>query len=348
MITNNLPSTGEPSFLAEELIACLDIGKVLTATRNHKKIFEHIMKCGIRLIKAQHWSILVKDEQTGNLRFEIVVGADKSLFEPIVLGPAEGIAPNVARTGKPMFVPDVSKEPLFNRKVDLKTGFETRSIVCLPLTIQDDIIGVIEIVNIEDLDFFSQKDFPLLSILADYTAIAIDNSNYLKKIQKISITDEYTGLYNTRFMHQFLDEFLEKHGPGKTPIAVIFMDMDNFKSIVDTYGHLDGSELLKKIGAFLQSILGDKDILIKYGGDEYIVLLPERNADEALDLAQSLSLSLSQHPFTISSNETVRVSACFGIASYPHHSLDKKNLLIAADNALFKAKKKNKNSICMA
>ena len=151
----------------EELLACLEIGKLLTSTLDHQKIFEHIIKRGIRLIKAQHWSLLIKDEDTGNLKFEIVVGADKSLFEPITLAVDEGIAAYVARTGKPMFVPDVAKEPLFNPKVDEKTGFKTRSVVCIPLAIHGNVFGVIELVNVENLEMFNTKEYSILSILAD-------------------------------------------------------------------------------------------------------------------------------------------------------------------------------------
>ena len=144
----------------DELLACLEIGKLLTSTLNHKTIFEHIMKRGSELIKAQHWSLLIKDEITGQLKFEIVVGADKSLFDHILLSSDEGIAPYVARTGIPMFVSDVRTEPLFNNKVDEKTGFTTRSIVCIPLETHGKISGVIEIINIEDMEFFSEKNIP--------------------------------------------------------------------------------------------------------------------------------------------------------------------------------------------
>lgn len=332
----------------EELIACLEIGKLLTATRNHKKIFEHIMKCGSKIIKAQHWSLLIKDEETGNLNFEIVVGADKTLFDPIILGPKEGIAPHVANTGKPMFVPDVSKEPLFNRKVDMETGFVTRSIVCIPLSIRGKVMGVIEIVNIKNMDFFSVKDFPILSILADYAAIAIDNSRYVARIKRLSITDEYTGLNNARFMHDFLDDYF-RHTQGDMPrIAAIFMDMDNFKTIVDKHGHLEGSELLKKVGTTIKACLSDRDILIKYGGDEYIILLPGRNNKEAYFLSKTIAEAFRETVYQINDNDHISVTASFGVASCPENATEKKNLLIAADNALFKAKNTQKNSIGMA
>lgn len=348
MSTIDRLSQSDAAAWTEELIACLEIGKLLTSTRNHKKIFEHIMQCGSKIIKAQHWSLLIKDEETGNLNFEIVVGADKTLYDPIVLGPKEGIAPYVAHTGKPMFVPDVSKEPMFNRKVDLKTGFITQSIVCIPLSIRGKVMGVIEIVNIKDMDFFSTKNYPILSILADYAAIAIDNSRYMAKIKKISITDEYTGLTNARFMHDFLDDHFRINQGKDIGIAAIFMDMDNFKTIVDKHGHMDGSELLKKIGCTIKTCLSDGDLLIKYGGDEYIILLPGRNNMDAFTLSKTISEKLINTVYHINTNDQVRVTACFGVASCPENAKEKKDLLIAADNALFKAKITKKNSIGLA
>jgi len=332
----------------EELLACLEIGKLLTSTMNHKTIFEHIMKRGSEIIKAQHWSLMVKDEITGELKFEIVVGADKTLFDPIILCPDEGIAPHVARTGIPMFVPDVTKEPLFNSKVDERTGFTTRSIICIPLEIHGKISGVIEIVNIEDMDFFSEKKYPILQILADYAAIAIENSRHMTKIKNMCITDEYTGLYNSRYMHDFLDLYFNEPADLRKSIAVIFIDMDNFKTIVDTHGHLQGSEILKQIGHTIKSGLSANDLLIKYGGDEYIIILPGRNNASAYDLSKTVSRLINTTPYPVEDGKVVHATASFGIASAPENATDKKALLIAADNALFKVKSADKNGIFIA
>lgn len=330
----------------EELLACLEIGKLLTSTMNHKTIFEHIMKRGSEIIKAQHWSLMVKDEITGELKFEIVVGADKTLFDPIILCPDEGIAPHVARTGIPMFVPDVTKEPLFNSKVDERTGFTTRSIICIPLEIHGKISGVIEIVNIEDMDFFSEKKYPILQILADYAAIAIENSRHMTKIKNMCITDEYTGLFNSRYMHEYLDRYFNEGGMGS--IAVIFIDMDNFKTIVDTHGHLQGSEILKQIGHTIKSGLSDNDLLIKYGGDEYIIILPGRNNASAYEFSKNISRLINTTPYLVDDGIAVYATASFGIASAPENATDKKALLIAADNALFQVKSADKNGISVA
>lgn len=332
----------------DELLACLEIGKLLTSTYDYKKIIELIMTKGRELIKAQHWSLLLKDEQTGKLSFEIVVGAEKTLFTPIILAPDDGIAPYVAHTGTPLFVPDVTKEPRFNKHVDEKTGFRTESIVCIPLSIHGKVSGVIEIVNIEDMDFFGAKDYPILTILADYTAIAIENSKHVSKIEKLSITDEYTGLYNARYMHDFLDTYFRETKNQRSNIAVLFLDIDNFKEIVDRYGHMHGSDVLKQVGDAIKSVLAHDDILIKYGGDEYVILLPGRSCMEGVTLAGHAAQVVRTTSFSIDKTATVRVTASFGVAAYPENASDKKTLLIAADNALFKIKNTTKDSIGIA
>lgn len=331
----------------DELITCLEIGKLLTSTLNHQDVFELIMVRGSQLIKAQHWSLLLKDETTGELTFEIVVGADKSLFEPIKLSANEGIAPYVAHTGIPMFVPDVELEPKFNKKVDLKTGFITKSIICIPLSIHGKVSGVIEIVNIKDMDFFNAEDYPLLSILADYAAIAIENSKYVSRIEKLSVTDEYTGLNNARYLHRFLDNFFSKPSEKQDSIAAVFIDIDNFKKIVDRYGHVHGSDVLRQIGQTIKASLSKDDILIKYGGDEYVILFPGRNTEGAFKACDQLAACVSKTPFLVES-ETIHLTASFGIAAYPESASGKKELLIAADDALFKIKNSTKNSIGIA
>ena len=329
------------------LRTCVEVGKLLTSTLNLKEILELIMLKVSQLIRAQHWSLLLKNEESGALTFEIVVGISKALFNGLHLAPGEGIAPYVADTGRAVFIPDVNDSPLFNKKVDLHTGFITRSIICLPLTIRGKSVGVIEIINVEDMKIFESEDFPILTILADYAAIAIENSRYVDKIKKMSITDEYTGLYNARYLHQVLDEFFSKTDREKT-FAVIFADIDNFKSIVDTYGHLLGTGLLKELGETISNHLSDKDILIKYGGDEYIILLPGRSKTAAAQHAEKILSAIRETTYLKSEPVPAKITASFGIASYPDDGEAKKELLISADNALFTIKNSTKNSIGVA
>ncbi len=328
----------------DTLRTCVEVGKLLTSTLNLKEILELIMLKVSQLIRAQHWSLLLKHEESGELTFEIVVGIDKALFNGLCLLPSEGVASHVAETGGAVFIPDVNDSPLFNKRVDLQTGFITRSIICLPLIIRGKSLGVIEIVNVEDMKIFELEDFPILTILADYAAIAIENSRYIDKIKKMSITDEYTGLYNARYLHQVLDDFFIKPDQ-KTPLAVVFVDIDNFKSIVDIYGHLLGTRLLKEIGETITNNLSEQDILIKYGGDEYVIILPGRSKTQAAKHCKNILRAIKESTYLKSEAEPAKITASFGVAAYPEDAAAKKELLISADNALSKIKNSTKNSV---
>ena len=333
------------AYESDRLMACLEVGKLLTSTFNLRDILELIMHKLDQLIKAGNWSLLLKDQESGELTFEIVVGIDEKAVKGLRISPGEGIVGFVAKTGVPVYQPDVKNDPRFNRKVDLRTGFSTRSIVCLPITIHEKILGVIEVVNVKDMDEFKKRDLPVLTILADYAAIAIENSQNFEKIQRMSITDEYTGCYNVRYMHHVLDKLIEHAERRGSGFAIVFGDIDAFKSVVDEYGHLLGSQVLKEIAQTISECLTEKDILVKYGGDEYVIILPGRTKKEAVDLTESILQRVRESSYLRSQPKPVKLTASFGVAIYPDDAKTKKDILLLADNSMYGVKKSRKNAV---
>lgn len=327
------------------LMSCLEIGKLLTSTYNLKEILDLIMLRVSQLIPAQNWSILLKDQSTGELSFEVVVGIDKELVENVRIPLGEGVAGRVAKTGEALFLEDVEDDSIIDREVDKKTGFVTKSIICLPLKIHDKILGVIEVVNVENFEKFESKDLPALQILADYAAIGIENSQYFEKIRQLSITDEYTGLYNARYLHSVLEGLIKKSAENNEKLAVVFVDIDNFKDVVDTHGHLSGSKVLKEIGEKIMEYLDKDDTLIKYGGDEYVLMFPQSDKNDAAKKVKKILDSIRKSTFLNSESLSIKVTASFGVAIYPDDAKTKKELLLAADNLMYKVKESTKNDI---
>jgi diguanylate cyclase (GGDEF)-like protein len=329
----------------DKLMACLEVGKLLTSTMDLKEILRLIMNKVTQLIDAQNWSLCLRNPATGELTFEIVVGIHENLIKGLSLAPGEGIAGHVAETGTPLFIANVQKDPRFTPRIDALTEFRTESIVCLPLKNRGRVLGVIEIINVRDMDRFESHDYPVLSILGDYAAIAIENARYLDQMEQMGITDEYTGLRNARYLHQTLDQ-LTREGPARKDVfAVVFVDVDNFKKVVDSHGHLLGSQVLKEIGETISTCLGGKDILAKYGGDEYVIILPGRDKQAAIDLIQKILQALRASTYLKSEPNPVRVTASFGIAVYPEDAQTKKDLLLLADHCMYEIKKANKDGI---
>jgi len=225
------------------------------------------------------------------------------------------------------------------------TGFTTESVICIPLKIHGTILGVIEVINVDDIEYFKSTYLPILEILADYAAIAIMNSKYFSKIQRMNITDEYTGLFNARYLHEILGQLVAKYPKQIKSLAVIFMDVDNFKNVVDSYGHLSGSKVLKEIGQTISDCLSAGDILIKYGGDEYVIILPRCNKQNALKVAEEIRQAISSSIYLKSETKGIQVTASFGLAIYPQDAKTEKELLIKADNFMYGIKKTSKDGI---
>jgi len=329
----------------DALLACVEIGKTLTSTLDLKKILELIMVKVSRLIEAQNWSLLLKNETTEELTFDIVVGINHDFIKGVRLEPGEGVSGHVVRTGIPIFLSDVKDDHRFSGKVDELTGFKTESIICVPLKIHGKILGVIEIVNVKNIALFETKYLPFLTILTDYAAIAIENSRLFAKIQRMNVIDEYTGLYNARYLHQILEKLIENSARQNAEFAVVFVDIDNFKEVVDSHGHLLGTKMLKELGQTITDCLFEKDILVKYGGDEYVIILPGSNKHEAKKLIEKTLSAIRETTYLKSESQPVKITASFGIAMYPADAGTIKDLLILADKAMYRVKNTTKDAV---
>jgi diguanylate cyclase (GGDEF)-like protein len=329
----------------ERLLACIEFSKALVRAYDMETLLTAVLERIKILIPARNWSLLLLDPQTQELRFEVVVGVDPEPLKGICLKLGEGIAGTVALSGQPIFIPDVDQDQRFSSRGDAATGFETRSIIALPLRVEGKVIGVFEVVNVEDEKFFREKYLPLLHILADYVAIAVDNVRNLQKLQARAYIDEVTGFYNTRYLIAKLDRLIPQIFNRGGNFSVVFMDLDNFKAVVDTYGHLQGSRLLAEVARVIHRALGSEDSLVRYGGDEFVLLLPHYSQAQALELTRRLRQSLNQAHFLQGEGLDITLTASYGIATLPDDAGDREQLLLIADRAMFYGKGRGKDCI---
>jgi diguanylate cyclase (GGDEF)-like protein len=326
----------------KKLLTCVEIGKAITSTLNMEQILKIIMQRISELIRAKNWTLYLLDPETQELRFELVVGLEREMLANTRMKLGEGIAGTAALTGEPIIVPeDVQHDPRFSKRVDDMTGFTTKSLICLPLKVQDSVIGAIEIVNPEDPSLFDQSSMPVLSFLADYVSIAITNARNHMRIQALAITDDVTGFYNSRFLHDYLANLLQQD----QVVSLAFVDLDDFKKVVDTYGHLMGSKMLREVAVVIASQLDCDDRLVRYGGDEYVVIMEAQNKQSALEKMKDVLQEISQTRFLQSEGFEINITASCGIASYPQDAADMRQLLQMADGSLYKSKELGKNSI---
>ncbi|RME29632.1 MAG: GGDEF domain-containing protein [Deltaproteobacteria bacterium] len=208
-------------------------------------------------------------------------------------------------------------------------------------------LGVIELVNNEP-NSFSESDLRLLESLADYAAIAIENARNFQRVQELTVTDDVTSLYNSRYLHEALQNEYERARRYDLTFSVVFFDLDHFKRVNDEHGHLCGSQLLREVGDLVRSQLRSVDIPTRYGGDEFVIILPQTSKLQALHVTRRLRLALNERIFLSDRGQKIRITASFGVANYPDDASDIERLLQLADEAMYKVKEATRDGIEMA
>jgi diguanylate cyclase (GGDEF)-like protein len=297
------------------------------------------------LLKPETWSLLLVDEASDELTFEIVVSPAANRLRGIRLRKGEGIAGWVALHGEPLLIANAREDQRFARTVDETVAFTTRSIVCVPVKSKNRILGVVELVNSLEEGRFDEADLRILATIADYAAIAIENARYFGRVRELVITDDLTGLYNARYLLEFLDYEIDRARRYGTDLSLVFLDLDYFKNVNDTYGHLAGSGLLTEMGRLIQKHIRKADVAARYGGDEFVVVLPNTSKAGALTVANNLRSLVKDHLFLVPEGYRVRVTASFGLASYPTDAQSKLSLLRLADKAMYDVKESTRDAV---
>jgi diguanylate cyclase (GGDEF)-like protein len=294
------------------------------------------------------WSLLLMDEAKQELYFEIATGEASAALKDIRIKLGQGIAGWVAQTGEVVIVPDTSKDSRFFSQVDEKTKMETRSIVAVPVRFRDRALGVIELINCVGQDGFGERDLALLEVLADFAAIAMENARHVQRIHELTITDDCTTLYNARHLNFVLETEIYRSQRYNYEFSLIFIDLDHFKNINDTYGHLTGTRLLSDIGNMVKASCRLIDFAFRYGGDEFVVLLPQTGKESAYVVARRLHKRIRESTWLEDSGINARITASVGVASYPTDSRDKSKLLSLADEAMYLVKNTTRDSVAAA
>ncbi|MGH8761151.1 MAG: diguanylate cyclase, partial [Burkholderiales bacterium] len=320
-----------------------DVAKALTSSLNLDSILQTILEKMAAHFHPDNWSLLMVDESKGELYFAIAVGDAAQSLKNLRLKVGEGIAGWVAQHGEPLIVPDVYTDPRFAKRIDERTKWQTRSIICLPLKSRQRVLGVIQLINCT-METLGDKELFFLQALSDYAAIAIDNARAVEKIQELTITDDVTGLYNARHLYKTLEAEVYRSARFGYEFSVIFIDLDHFKQVNDTNGHLAGSKLLTEIGFKIKIHLRLIDYAFRYGGDEFVILMPETGVEQACVLSERLRLWIATDPML---NER-HITGSFGVAEYPLHGSIIEDVVRQADAGMYISKRAGGNKVSTA
>jgi diguanylate cyclase (GGDEF)-like protein len=280
---------------------------------------------------------------------ELVFRASRTIQPGVIDGlrlPIDrGVAGWVARNRQAVRLDDVASDPRHYAGVGEQTGLAPRTMICVPLVSKDTLRGVIQVLNKVDGTTFTEAELGLAQTLADHAAIAIENASLYRQAYLASITDDLTGLGNTRQFHRSLAEAMAR---GK-PVSLIVLDLDHFKAVVDRYGHLAGSRAIAQVGRLIGRLMRPGDIAARFGGDEFVVVLPDTGAEEALGTAEAIRKAIEAcQELEGESVDLSRVTASVGLACYPTHAADAEGLFRRADDAMYAAKRAGRNRVAVA
>lgn len=334
-------------------------------------ILREILRKANEFVPAKAGSILLDDpirkiasRSENDLVFIATFGSGSENLVGQRLSAGSGIVGRVYETGAPYLSPDVKTDAFFFSGIDEQLGHRTESIVCVPVYIGKTVCGVLELINRSDGRVFTPRDMTLLEIFAGYTSFTLQNALDAKRAQELAKRDDLTGLYNDRWLHVRLAEILSDADRTLAPAALIFMDLDYFKTVNDAHGHLAGSQVLREIGFILKRLVErEGSITARYGGDEFVIVLPDTSLERAVALADEIRVAIVENVFLDRDygfgmpalHLRGMLSASFGVAEYVPNQKDfdstdsrKNDLMKRADAAMYMAKSQGKGRIVVS
>jgi diguanylate cyclase (GGDEF)-like protein len=327
----------------DDLLVFHKVARSLTSSFDLDTILRTIIEHMERFIEADLWTLLMLDEARQELYYAIAAGGEIAALRDLRVKVGEGVAGWVVEHGETLLVPEAQGDP----RVTAEPGAHpqsVRSVIALPLRGRKGTHGVIEIFNPRD-DQLTDYTIAFLHILADHAAIAIENAHDVARIQQLTITDDTTGLYNVRHLYEALGRELEQYRQLGMPVSVAFLDLDHFKLVNDEHGHLVGSELLARAGQRLQELSRKQDWCFRYGGDEFVILMPQTGPVGALAQATALLRELMESTFRMKNGLELRVSASVGVASAPADGSTVHAIIGVADARMYAVKASGRGAV---
>ena len=306
-------------------------------------LHESVVELASRHVDAEKASLMLLDEETGELVIRATRGMNKWIARSIRVRVGEGIAGKVFEEGNPRGA-DRRQEELPGKR---RPNYRTSSFLSVPLRIGEETIGVLNLADKRGGEPFTKADGDFLSAFAAYASIAIKGAHYYlmsEQMRTLSITDSLTGLFNRRYFDNRLFEELQRAMRYETVFALAIFDIDDFKLFNDSEGHPAGDEVLKTIANIARESLRSIDIIARFGGEEFSIIMPQTDKDEALLVAERVRTNIRDFvPMNWKTFPREKITVSTGVAIFPTDGRDAKLLIRSADKALYRAKVSGKD-----
>jgi diguanylate cyclase (GGDEF)-like protein len=336
-------------------------GSLAEAQGDLPTLAERLLRAAIDRTAATRGSLFVLDENGGSTyRCAAAVGVSSELVKLACVKRGEGILGRILDRGEPLLVSDVSRSGL--PRASEPRSYRTVSFLSVPIRSADAILGVISVADRDDDLAFSQYDLKAVEALAGLATSYLETARHLRRVERLASVDPLTGLWNRRHFERCLEaETIRASRYGRN-LTLVLLDVDDFKRFNDRFGYVAGDEVLKGVADILRESFRQVDIVTRWGGEEFAVLLPETGKPQAaaedanpgaadptaVHFADRVRRAIEQHAFPHASQTPAgRITVSGGLATFPTDTADPRELLSLANRALRKAKESGKNRICL-
>lgn len=297
-----------------------------------------------RLVEAEFWAVFLKSEQADHLELVRAINATAVPVGPFVR--MDAVAIPVVRAVN-------EQRTIFagcGQYVDTSPGDDEFSTLCVPLLTSSRLIGAVQATRRSDgnAQAFTKEDARTIELIGGSLAKALANAIDYHNATRQTLIDDLTRLYNVRYLYQTLDNEIRRARRYGSSVSVAFMDLDGFKLVNDAYGHRAGSVTLTEVAEVITMSVRESDFVARYGGDEFVLMLPETPARSALQMAERVRTQIAAHRFTGGVSADIYLTASFGVASFPEHATEAEKLIELADAAMYEAKQRKKNNVRLA
>ena len=266
-------------------------------------------------------------------------------IKPFFLFQKQSLTRFVMEKQQTVYIPDFkAKDSILKEDEVIKVaGFENLTILGIPLILRGEVMGVLS-VQAEKPNAYDHVQIRLIETIAQQTSIAMDNAKMFEKIQTMAITDSLTGLYNRRYFYMILDNEIERAKRYQVSLSLMMLDIDHFKRVNDQLGHLAGDEVLASFADVCRSKLRQTDIMFRYGGEEFMILLPESNKEDTMNAAERIRSAIEEAVIETTKGK-VTIATSIGVSEYGEDHPEPNEFVESADKALYASKDAGRNCV---